>query len=187
MRKVISILSVLALSLSLTSCIPSGNIVGSATFTTIESSFGSPEQQARISINGGVTVTPKGARVRLTKANFSINSSNFTALKMNEFQTIDIPREEFVNSRLSGKNACGWLGGTTTSGNVFQLALFNPNANINSAIGEEFNYAIPANSQVLLIVINDNGYIDESDYWIGFAPANSLKIGGRNLCGNLGL
>ena len=195
MRKVISILSVLALSLSLTSCMPSGNIVGKATFTTLESSFATPGDLVNINVNGGMVITPKGLRIRLTKATFQGPYFNFAASKSSELIASDNPelggisfsKENLLFSRLKGKNACGYLYGQT-SGNFngqsfepspFVMALFNPGSTLDAFLSQ-INLSIPTGYQLLLIQGEGFG-------WAGFAPANSIKIGGRNLCNGFGV
>ena len=178
MRKLISILSVLALSLSLTSCIPSGNIVGNATFTTIESTFASQGDAAQININAGIVATPKGLRVRVNKATFSVNGLVFRALKNSEFIPanspslfgIDLSRASFANSRLKGKNFCGGLMGSLEDGTQILMAVGNIDSQGNQA--------------AQIVALDENS--QPANFWIGYAPDNSLKIGGRNLCANFG-
>ena len=172
MRKIISAISVLTIALTLSGCIPSGNIVGKANFTTIESSFANPGDSAFFEVNGGITPTTKGLRLRITKANFSVGSITTSAAKINEILPDSVyPRDLFKFERLKGKNPCGYITGTTKEDIPFVIALLNPESGIENPPG------IPPNSQILAVVTIDN-------YWFGYAPANSLKIGGRNLCNN---
>ena len=181
MRKLLSILSVTALALTLTGCIPSGNIVGKANFTTLDSTIANPGDLVTINFNGGITATPNGLRVRITKANFVSNGSTFTASKLNDLNTnsgFSLTRDAFALSRLKGKNPCGSATGYLTDGRQFVIALFNPSTGIVDYINNVFQISVPANSQILAVEGNDL-------YWVGYAPANSLKIGGRNLCNSV--
>lgn len=185
MRKFISIATVGALTLTLTGCVPSGNIVGNATFTTIYSSgIANPGDIATIGINGGIVATPNALRLRLTKANFSVGSFNLTATKFIEVINEPTSRFQFASSRLKGKNSCGYAAGVTSDGKHFELGLFSPSADVLNDINAETGLSIPLGSQILGFYGSDSDYSYFS--WFGSAPANSLKVGGRNLCGGNG-
>lgn len=179
MRKVITPILAGILALSLTGCIPSGNIVGKANFTTIASNLASQGEIATIEINGGVVATPTGLRFRMTKSNFSVSGTTYTASKINDVMQGPISREEFASSRLKGKNVCGYAAGITTDGGQFAVGLILVTSEISNILFNEFGVRIPSDSQLMAIEGN-------SFDWLGYAPAKSLKIGGRNLCGYIG-
>lgn len=170
--KLAKIIPLLVSASLLSACIPSGNIVGKANFTTISSTFANQGDVAQISVNGGIVATPKGIQLRITKANFVVGNINVSAAKFKEVIPVDITKQTFIDSRLKGKNVCGWIGGISTEGYEFTMILLNPGSGIGN-LNE-----IPQDSQILVI----ESTVGE---WVGIAPVNSLKIGGRNLCNNL--
>lgn len=165
MRKIITALIAGVLAISLSGCIPSGNIVGKSQFeTTYSSGFADVGQTANVEINGGVVATPKGLKFRVNKANLLVNGTSFVAPPGSFFEPIDYwTKSDFAYSRLKGKNICGALGGFTSGGLPFAVILTQ----------------VSGDRQQLQILAED-GF-----EWVGTAPANSLKIGGRNLCGSI--
>lgn len=161
MRKIFKLIVSITVLVSLTGCIPSGNVVGKANFITSESNFASEGDIATIDINGGVVATPKGLRFRVTKASFYANGVYIIAAKNNFLEPYDFTKNDFASARLKGKNICGSLGGYTVDGVQFALLL-----------------AAPKGETQFLYIQTDNNL-----YWIGQASPNSLKVGGRNLCG----
>jgi hypothetical protein len=177
MRKIITPILAGILALSLTGCIPSGNIVGKANFTTIDSNLASQGEIATIDINGGVVATPTGLRFRTTKSSFSVNGTTFITSKFSDVIAFSIPREEFASTRLKGKNVCGRVFATATDGSQISILLITETSEIIDFVFNEFGVILTLDSQ--LMVITSNNF-----YWLGYAPAKTLKIGGRNLCGS---
>ena len=177
MRKLIPIVISVALAVSLTGCIPSGNIIGKANFTTITSNLASQGDIATIDINGGIVATPTGLRFRTTKSSFSVNGTTFISSKFDYLSPGPIPREEFASSRLKGKNVCGVAVGTANDGSQFAVGLILVISAISNELFDAFGVRITSDSQLMAIEGN-------SFDWLGYAPAKSLKIGGRNLCGS---
>ena len=141
---------------------PSGTVVGKANFITVSSNVANPGDIATVDINGSVVASPKGFRYRVNKASFAVNDTYVFAAKDNFLVPEIISKNEFLNSRLKGKNTCGTLGGYTVDGVPYGILLYAPVDGLQS-----------------LVVITADGI-----EWLGEAPSNSLKIGGRNLCGN---
>lgn len=159
-----------ALIIGLTGCIPSGNIVGKATFYSVGDFNTSDTPQVTVDINGGVIATPKGLRARVTRASFILGGITYQAGKSNELLLGDPPAKlDFADSRIKGRNICGTVSGKTSSGADFTMLLV-------ADPGSE--------TQLLAIVVDVEGA--NPQYWLGSAPAGSLKVGGRNLCGGVG-
>lgn len=148
----------------LTSCMPSGNVVGSAQFSTISSNFSDPGDITYLDVNGGVVVTPNGIRTRLNKAKFSIPSKGIflTASRFRDVSTDNIPKSIITDARLKGKNTCAYVTGTFDDGQDFAA----------------FIYLEPlTNKPTILLGASAGGE------YVGQLSSGKLQIGGRNLCG----
>jgi hypothetical protein len=152
------------LILLLTSCIPSGNVVGSAWFTTVESNFSDLSNMAFVEVNGGAVATPNGIRLRLNKATFAIPAQGIflTATRFKDVDPTIFPKSEFFVSRLKGKNTCAFVSGYLNDGQFFIAGFF----------------ADPTTKMNYLALAASEGGI-----YIGQLSSGKLQIGGRNLCG----
>ena len=162
--KPVRILALVSSLLLLTSCIPSGNIVGNAQFTTIESNFADSGDVSYLELNGGTVITPNGVRVRLNKANFSIPSKGIflTASRLNDVDPTKIPKSVIMDSRMKGKNNCGYATGVFNDGQTFGVIIF----------------ADPLTDARFVFLQASGGGI-----YLGALSGGKVQIGGRNLCG----
>lgn len=148
--------------LLLTSCFPSGNIVGSAQVSTNVSNFADPGDIAYLNVNGGAVTTPNGIRYRLNKASFSIPSREIflSSIRFNEVITENIPKSDILNSRLKGKNTCAYVEGVfKEDGQRFQIWIIEESG-----------------QQSMFMSASAGGLYD------GAIIGGKLQIGGRNLC-----
>lgn len=148
---------------SLTSCIPNGNVVGNARFVTIDSNFADAGDISIFEVNAGIVSTPNGTRIRLNKANFSVPSKGIylTSAKFNDFIQESIPKSAIADSRLKGKNTCGYVNGVFNDGQIFSAILFSD---------------VAKNTFIFL-------QADAGGIYYGQAVTGKIQIGGRNLCG----
>jgi hypothetical protein len=166
-RKVLLAIALMTSTLMLTSCIPSGNVVGSGEFIITYSSSGlGIGQSAFLNVNGGVVATPKGNRFRTTKAIFRVPTMDvlYTVSKYREVFIGEIPPSAFQASKLKGRNTCGTFIGVTDQGLEITGFLVSPIKGIYS----------------LLIFIRGSGVFE---YFEAESDTAKLNIGGRNLCG----
>ena len=163
-KKLLEVSFLFTISILLTSCVPSGNVVGSAWFTTNSSNFSDTSHMAFVEVNGGAVATPNGVRLRLNKASFSIPEEGIflTATRFIDVEALKIPKSVFFNSRLNGKNTCAYVAAILNDGQSFG-AVFSVD---------------PTTKVTFLILAAEAGGVYE-----GQLSSGKLQIAGRNLCG----
>lgn len=174
MKNMKKFVAALMSTLLLSSCVPSGNAVGKAEFTTIDSNFLTPTGVLNVGdlvivdVNGGIVATPKGLRLRLNKMTFTTPTRGLFLYvnKYNDVISGPIPKDIFTSSKVKGRNFCASLAGT-----------FNNGVNFVAAI-----YGNPKDSSQLLAIYS----LDDAGYFIGQTTAGNIQIGGRNLCSGEG-